>query len=117
MPLSVVRRRADCQSPSTWGLVAIDRIRKVPRISVHSLLRAQLVFGGLIPRRRRVVRVIGVLDHVIVDVQTATPSIQPFFGLPCAVERTLRTRRSFLPWNPGSTAAPAVATAAAMAAA
>ena len=55
--------------------MAIDRIRKVPRISVHSLLRAQLVFGGVIPQRRRLVRVIGVLDHVVVDVQTSLASI------------------------------------------
>jgi hypothetical protein len=60
---------------------------------------------------------LGVLDHVVVYVQTATPSIPTFLGLSCAVERTLRTSRSFFPWNPGSTAAPAVATAAAAAAA
>jgi hypothetical protein len=35
--------------------VAIDRIRKVPCISVHSRMRAQNVFGGLSPQCRLLV--------------------------------------------------------------
>ena len=59
---------------------------------------------------------LGVRDHVVEDVQTVLPSIQPFLGLPCAVDRTLRTRLTFLPEIPDSTAAAAVTTAAAAAA-